>query len=364
MKRRVPVRLLDKGLLIAPIAIFAIGIAGVVSASVKTPDVPLSALAVKQMLWMGIGVLTALFFARTDYYRWIDWVWPFYTFALILLVAVFVMPARMGAHRWIGIGPVNIQPSEVAKFGVILALARYMASRRIESLPASGRLVPFWIVAVPFALILKQPDLGSGLLLIPVLFSMLYVWGFPGRILVLMLVAGLLVSPALVFLLKEYQRARLLVFLDPNLDPLGAGYTIIQSKIAIGSGGLAGKGFMAGTQNTLKFLPESHTDFVFGVLAEEGGFVGSALLVGLFGYVVWKGYTIAAQTPDRFGSLLACGVTTLFGCQAVINLGMTMGLFPVVGIPLPLASYGGTSVLVTMLSIGILLNIKAHRSFF
>lgn len=364
MRRRVPFRLLDKGLLAAPLCIFLIGIAGVCSASAKDPEVLLSAYAIKQLLWMGIGVLAALFFARSDYYKWIDWVWPLYGVTLVLLVTVFLMPARMGAHRWIGLGAFNLQPSELAKIAVIAALARYMASRRVDTLHGFQKWTPFAIVGVPFMLILRQPDLGTGLLLVPPLLCMLYLWGFGGRKIVGLMTAGMLAAPVLALFLKDYQRSRLLVFLDPNLDPLGAGYTIIQSKIAIGSGGLMGKGFMEGTQNQLKFLPESHTDFVFGVLAEEGGFLGALILVALFGYVVWKGFNLAAQTPDRFGSLMACGLSALFGSQAIINLGMTMGLFPVVGVPLPLASYGGTSAVVTMVSIGILLNIKAHRSFF
>ena len=152
--------------------------------------------------------------------------------------------------------------------------------------------------------------------------------------------------------------------MNPNLDPLGAGYTIIQSKISIGSGGLWGQGFMEGTQNQLKFLPERHTDFIFGVIGEEGGFAASILVIILFWLIVRRGYQICGQTPDRFGSQLACGITTMLGLQAIINLGMTMGLLPVVGVPLPLVSYGGTSVVLTMLAIGLLINIKIHRSLF
>ncbi len=150
--------------------------------------------------------------------------------------------------------------------------------------------------------------------------------------------------------------------MNPNLDPLGSGYTIIQSKIAIGSGGLLGKGFMGGTQNQLKFLPERHTDFIFGVIGEEGGFIAGALIILLFGLIIRRGYQITAQTSDRFGSLMACGITTMLACQVFMNLGMTMGVLPVVGVPLPLVSYGGTSVVMTMLSIGILINIKLYRS--
>jgi rod shape determining protein RodA len=191
---------------------------------------------------------------------------------------------------------------------------------------------------------------------------MLYVWGFPTRMLLALIGTGILLAPVFSLFLKEYQKSRLLVFLNPNLDPLGAGYTIIQSKIAIGSGGLWGKGFLSGTQNVLKFLPERHTDFIFGVIGEEGGFIASVCVVLLFWIMVQRGFLICGQTQDRFGRQLACGISTMLGLQAVINLGMTMGLLPVVGVPLPLVSYGGTSVIVTMFSIGLLLNIKIHRS--
>jgi rod shape determining protein RodA len=193
---------------------------------------------------------------------------------------------------------------------------------------------------------------------------MIYLWGFSPKRIIAILSGGCVVLPFVIGLLKEYQRSRLLVFLNPNLDPLGSGYTITQSKISIGSGGLWGKGFMAGTQNYLKFLPERHTDFIFGVIAEEGGFIICFLLIGLFWLIIARGYRIAGQTSDRFGAQLACGITTMIAVQVFINLGMTMGILPVVGVPLPLVSYGGTSVAITLASIGILLSIKNHRSLF
>ena len=225
-------------------------------------------------------------------------------------------------------------------------------------------LTPFLIVGVPLVLILKEPDLGTGLLLVPILFSMLYLWGVKKRYLFLMVLAAVLASPVLFSCLKEYQKTRLMVFINPNVDPLGAGYTIIQSKIAIGSGGFLGKGFMGGTQNQLNFVPERHTDFIFPVIAEEGGLLASLAVILLFGWIAKKGFEIASQTPDRFGSELACGITVFLACQVIMNLGMTMGLLPVVGVPLPLVSYGGSSVVITMLSIGLLLNIKMHRPLF
>jgi len=364
VRKRFDLRHFDKMLFFAPIAIFLIGILSIYSASFKTNQTFDQTLAMKQVMWMGVGILVAFLALRTDYFKLQDVAWPIYLGSLVLLVAVFFMPARLGARRWIGFGGFNIQPSEIAKIGVILVLARFFAANRPEYLSKRKLFAPFAIVGVPFLLILKQPDLGTGLLLLPALFSMLYLWGFRKKYLAIIIGAGLLMTPILFHTLKDYQKARLMVFVNPNADPLGAGYTINQSKIAIGSGGFFGKGFMGGTQNRLAFLPERHTDFIFGVVGEEGGFIASVALIFLFGLLVKKGYDIAGETPDRFGSQLACGITTLIGSQAVINLGMTMGLLPVVGVPLPLVSYGGTSVLVTMFSVSILLNVKMHRPLF
>lgn len=361
---RINFRRFDKMLFFTPIFIFAIGILSVYSASFKSGQTFDNSLAMRQVLWMGVGVLTVFLIIRYDYFRLLDFAWPLYFATLFLLVVVLFCPSRLGAHRWIGLGMMNIQPSEIAKFSVILVLARYFTNTRYEYLSTAKRLVPFLIVGVPFLLIVKEPDLGTGLLLIPVFFAMLYLWGFKTKHLVIIILVAIVASPVLFFFLKEYQKTRLLVFVKPDLDPLGAGYTIAQSKIAIGSGGLLGKGFMSGTQNYLKFLPERHTDFIFGVIGEEGGFMVSMAMLLLFWLLIEKGYRISAQTPDRFGCQLACGITTLLATQIVVNLGMTMGLLPVVGVPLPLVSYGGTSILVTMAFIAILLNIKMNRSLF
>src|SRR3989338_316369 len=347
-----------------PVLIFLIGIFSIYSASFKSSQSFDETLAVRQILWMGIGVLLVFLIVRVDYFRLEDLAWPVYIVTVIMLVAVLFMPTRLGAHRWILVGGFNIQPSELAKLAVILVLSRFFMNYRPEAVSGAKRCVPFVVVAVPFFLILKEPDLGTGLTLIPILFAMLYLWGFRTKHLIMLLVLGAAAAPFLFSFLKEYQKARLLVFLNPNMDPLGAGYTIIQSKIAIGSGGLLGKGFMEGTQNQLNFLPERHTDFIFAVIGEEGGFVVSILLFALFWVIIKKGYVISGQTPDKFGSQLACGISTMLAVQSLVNLGMTMGFLPVVGMPLPLVSYGGSSVIITMLAIGILLNIKMRRPLF
>ncbi len=354
----------DKMLFLAPILIFGIGLLSIYSASFKGDVAFHETLAMKQVLWMGVGILIVILMARTDYFKLQDLAWPLYVFSLLLLVLVLFTPARLGAHRWIRVFGFNFQPSELAKLSTFLVLSRYFMTHRIEYATRFEVAAPFLIVGVPFLLILKEPDLGTSLLFLPAFLAMLYLWGARLKYLGILMAAGLTVSPFLFHLLKDYQKTRLLVFMNPNLDPLGSGYTIIQSKIAIGSGGLIGKGFMGGTQNYLQFLPERHTDFIFGVIAEEGGFAASVAILTLFWIIARKGFSISSTTPDRFGSQLACGITTLIASQAVINLGMTMGLLPVVGVPLPLVSYGGTSVVITMIFIGILLNIKIHRPTF
>ena len=364
MRRKIRFSRFDKLLFFTPIVIFLIGILSIYSASFKAQQPLDDTLAARQFLWMGIGVLTIFLVVRWDYFKWVDFAWPLYFLSLLFLVAALFMPARFGARRWIDLGGFNFQPSELTKLAVILVLSRFFSTHRPEFISKSLLMVPFGVVALPFLLILKEPDLGTGLILIPVFLAMLYLWGFSPRKLLLLMAAAALLSPIFFMFLKEYQRSRLLVFINPNLDPLGAGYTIIQSKIAIGSGGLFGKGFMGGTQNQLKFLPERHTDFIFGVIGEEGGFIASILVVILFWLMVRRGYQICGQTTDRFGNQLACGITTMLGVQTIVNLGMTMGLLPVVGVPLPLISYGGTSVVMTMFTIGLLINIKLHRSLF
>ena len=364
MKRKINLFRIDKALLFAPLLIFGIGLLSILSTSMRSDQSFDEKFVLRQVLWMTIGILFLLLVIRIPYFRLADLAWPFYFVSVFLLVLVLFMPARLGAHRWIGLSQLNLQPSELAKLSVIFVLARFFDNNRIEYLSKDQRLMPFLIVAFPFVLILKEPDLGTALTLLPVLFAMLYLWGFRPKSLAALVLAGAVLSPFLFHFLKDYQKARLLVFVNPNADPLGAGYTIIQSKIAIGSGGLFGKGLFGGTQNQLNFVPENHTDFIFAVIAEEGGFIASAAVLALLFWIVRRGFAICQGTPDRFGSQLACGLTTLFAAQSIVNLGMTMGLLPVVGVPLPLVSYGGSQIVVTMLILGLLINIKIHKPLF
>ena len=364
MRKKISFRQFDFFLFATPVLIFMVGLLSIYSASHQSGQTLDESLAVRQILWMAVGIAFVFLMVRIDYFKFQDIAWPSYIVSVFFLLAVLFTPARLGAHRWISLGGFNFQPSEFAKLAVILVLSQFFSENRLEYISWEKKSFIFLIVALPFLLILKEPDLGTALTLIPILIAMLYLWGIKLKEVFILIGLGLLAVPLCFGILKDYQKARLLVFMNPSLDPLGAGYTIIQSKIAIGSGGFFGKGFMAGTQNQLQFIPEKHTDFIFPVIAEEGGFVAATVVLGLFFLIIKKGFQICAVTPDRFGSQLACGISMMLAMQVLINIGMTMGVLPVVGMPLPLVSYGGSSVVMTMISIGFLLNIKMHRPLF
>jgi len=267
-----------------------------------------------------------------------------------------------GSQRWLQLGFFSFQPSELAKIAIILALTRYFTENE-NTLGYGFRdlIVPFLILAIPLALIFKQPDLGTTGLLVLISFSMLAFMGF--RLQTWLALGGACVAAAPIFwhFLKDYQKTRLLTFINPDLDPLKTGYHITQSKIAVGSGTIWGKGWLKGTQSQLHFLPEQHTDFVFSVWAEEWGFVGAFLLLFLFLLLISRGLKIANTSKDRAGAVLAIGISAMLFWQIFINVGMVVGIVPVVGVPLPLFSYGGTSVISTLMGIGILMNISMRR---
>ncbi|MCK9374886.1 MAG: rod shape-determining protein RodA [Syntrophobacterales bacterium] len=323
-------------------------------------------LYVKQLYWLAVG-LGMLFVTLIYDYRHLEKLaYPIYILSILMLLAVmFGGKVVYGSRRWLALGPVSFQPSELAKIGIILALATYFSRRpRTESMRLKDLLVPGLLVMIPVALIIKQPDLGSGILVVLVAASIILFVGVNWRTLAGCGLTLVLLSPLLWHFLKDYQRQRVLTFLNPEKDPLGAGYHILQSMIAVGSGQFWGKGFLQGTQSQLYFLPEQHTDFVFSVFAEEWGFVGSAVLLLLFTALAIWGLTVARDCKDRFGYLLAVGVTALIFWQIFINLCMVTGFLPVVGIPLPLFSYGGSSLITTLLGVGFLLNIRMRRYLF
>jgi len=280
---------------------------------------------------------------------------------VMLLAVMFIGQSALGAQRWIQIGPFTIQPSEFSKLIMIIALANLL-DKKSGHLNSFKDIIPIFIfIGVPFLLVLKQPDLGTSLVFLAILFGMIYVAGIRTKHLMIIFGAGLAVMPIFWHFLKDYQKQRLTVFIDPNVDPLGSGYHIIQSKIAIGSGMLFGKGLFEGTQSQLNFLPENHTDFIFAVIGEELGFVGSFFVLLLYFILLYRGVKIAAAAKDNFGTLLATGITSMLTFHVLINVGMTTGIMPVTGIPLPLMSYGVSALTTNMLSIGILLNIYMRR---
>jgi rod shape determining protein RodA len=316
---------------------------------------------IRQIVWFLIGGLFFIGIININYRKIISLGYVFYFLALILLLVVFFFGSKkMGAQRWLELGYFNIQPSEFAKLFITLALIQYLTEHKVEK-GAITIVTAFLIVIVPFALILCQPDLGTALMLLPVFFTLLYIWGAKLKHLFFIIGSALVISPLSWFFLKDYQKERLMVFMNPNIDPLGAGYTVIQSRIAIGSGGIFGKGWISGTQNQLNFLTERHTDFIFSVAGEEWGFVGGIVLLTLYYILVRRAFEIARKTDDPCGILVACGMATIIGIQVIVNISMTMGFMPVVGLPLPLVSYGGSSLLITMIALGILESIAIHR---
>jgi rod shape determining protein RodA len=365
MSRRTLFKDLDKALMLIVLLVFIVGLAAVYSAT-QARSLPFEeSFFVKQATWMGVALLFMLAALVISYQRFIDVSYIIYALNIFLLAAVLILgKARLGAQRWFSIGSFAFQPSEFIKLSLILVLAGYIGSHKDSMHKPSRMIVPCILIGIPFTLVLLQPDLGTALLLVPIFLTILTVGGVDARYLISMIVSGFAAAPVFWHFLRDYQKKRLLVFIDPNIDPLGSGYTIIQSKIAVGSGGLIGKGWLNGTQNQLNFLPERHTDFIFSVVGEEFGFIGASALILLYLVLVKKALTISNTTSDIYGKCIATGAGMLLAMQVIINIGMTIGLMPVVGIPLPLVSYGGSSLLSTMVAIGLLLNVGMRRSTF
>jgi rod shape determining protein RodA len=317
----------------------------------------------KQIQWVIVGLIFMMFIFFMDYRMIIQYAYIIYGFVIFLLVLVFfVGSSSHGAQRWIGGGFFAIQPSELMKVVIIIALARYFDNHKSnEPYKLRELFIPLLIVGMPFVLILKQPDLGTALILIVVFISIVLFMGVDRRSIIFTIVSGFILTPLGWLFLKDYQRERLITFLNPEGDPLGSGYHIIQSKIAIGSGEIFGKGFLSGSQTQLKFLPEQQTDFVFSVFAEEWGFVGSMILIIMFVVIIFWGLKIALQARDLLGTIIAFGVTVLISWEVFINIGMVLGILPVVGIPLPFFSYGGSAMLSLMAAMGLLINVSARR---
>lgn len=426
----------DWTLLLLTLTISLVGVASIYSASKGYPGT--QQFWLKQLYWLGLGLGAGFVVLLMDFRSIGQWSYLFHIAVVISLVVLIYMGSRYSSvERWFLVGPVAVQPSEFAKISTIMALAYYLRdSRRVGDLGLRGIVLPGLIMAVPFFLIVNQPDLGTALLL-PALFVLIILmaglrtrlWFYMGLLFVLSI--GLLVAsfslgyyqvepsqikklqgqgyarqivsrleelkdqryylqgnfrealaaepllfenqplmerveeasfnPLISFLLRPYQRRRLITFINPERDPLGSGYHVIQSRVAIGSGGLTGKGYGKSTQGSLNFLPARHTDFIFAIFAEEWGFLGAMGLMSLYGLLIVRGYSIIFQTHDRFSAFVALGITSIFTLQGLINVGMAVGLLPVVGVPLPLFSYGGSSMITTLVGIAILLNIRMRR---
>jgi rod shape determining protein RodA len=354
---------IDWLLILLVFGISAWGLVTVYSATHGRLETHLDDLYLKQIYWFSAGLVLMVVVTLVDYQRLSRGAYLLLVLGILLLIAVFLVGrVASGARRWLMLGPLSIQPSEAVKVFLVLSFARYFTETHREGgLRFRDLLIPMVMVMVPFALIAKQPDLGTALVLFFVACTLIFASGFPLKSLLSMMGGGLIAMPIGWTFLKDYQKVRVITLLNPDFDPLGAGYHSWQSKIAIGSGGFWGKGLLAGTQSGLNFLPEKHTDFIFAVFAEEWGFVGTAALIVLYLILVLRGISIAYTSKDRLGSLIATGLVAMLSVYILFNVGMTVGLTPVVGLPLPLFSYGGSSMLATMVAVGLLLNIRMRR---
>ena len=401
MRLRLPP--LDWPLAFATLGLIAIGLMTVYSAT-SIPGAH-QGLWMKQLMWFGVAAGFAWIVAALHYRLYDSISWPLYAISLMLLVAVFVIGVeRMGAKRWIELGPLQFQPSEIAKLATTFVLARYFDHSRLDLKKIRWWLPPLAIALVPFALVAKEPDLGTASAFPAMLVAMYFwagmplgqlllglspifnvalffltgsVWWFVGlfagllafaRPRIVVLVAMLALNGAVAVTLPkmwnhlhDYQRRRIETFMNPEQDPSGSGYQVIQSKIAIGSGGLVGKGYLKGSQKALAFLPMRHTDFIYSVVGEEWGLLGSLTVVLLYGIVVFRGYRLASIARDGFAGLMAVGITTALFFHIMVNMLMTIGWAPVTGVPLPFLSYGGTALIVNCIQIGLLQNVALRR---
>ncbi len=401
MRLRLPP--LDWPLAFATLGLIAIGLMTVYSAT-SIPGAH-QGLWMKQLMWFGVAAGFAWIVAALHYRLYDSISWPLYAISLMLLVAVFVIGVeRMGAKRWIELGPLQFQPSEIAKLATTFVLARYFDHSRLDLKKIRWWLPPLAIALVPFALVAKEPDLGTASAFPAMLVAMYFwagmplgqlllglspifnvalffltgsVWWFVGlfagllafaRPRIIVLVAMLALNGAVAVTLPkmwnhlhDYQRRRIETFMNPEQDPSGSGYQVIQSKIAIGSGGLVGKGYLKGSQKALAFLPMRHTDFIYSVVGEEWGLLGSLTVVLLYGIVVFRGYRLASIARDGFAGLMAVGITTALFFHIMVNMLMTIGWAPVTGVPLPFLSYGGTALIVNCIQIGLLQNVALRR---
>lgn len=368
MARKAPIRHLDPTLLLVTMLLTAFGavmIFSVTSGTLRTEDLDVALFLKRQVMFAIAGTIVLLVVSFFDY-RILRGLAPFLYGATILALLLVLSPLgdeNLGARRWISFGAFQAQPSELTKIVLIVVIAAYLAERRAE-VTARDVLIVIGLMVVPSALIYLEPDLGTMMVVVALTGALLLVGGARLRhFVVLGAIGAVMVAAFLQFgLLRQYQLDRLTAFLDPNPDVQSIGYNLLQSKIAIGSGGIEGQGLEQKlTQTSLDFVPEQHTDFIFTAVGEQLGFIGSASLLALFAFLIWRALRIAAMSRDMFGTLLATGIAALWAFQIFVNVGMTMGIMPITGIPLPFMSYGGSSLVTNYVAVGLLLNVHMRR---
>jgi len=357
------IKVFDFPLLAITLVLCAVGVAAIYSANLQSDSAFLKGLYIRQSYYIAMSLVIMTAVLMVDYRTLERFAYPLYFIGLASLAATLVI-GRIGggSRRWIEVGGYNIQPSEIMKIILIIILARVFGDiLKKDDLGARDLILPAVVTLVPFIMVASQPDLGTGMILVFIFVCMAFFNGIKAGFLIRTAGALTLAAPSFWFLLKPYQQKRIITLLNPEADPMGGGYHIIQSKIAIGSGGLWGKGVFMGTQSKLNFLPAKHTDFIFSVFAEEIGFFGAALLIALFFILILRMMEVMGLAKDKFGSLLVMGVASMISFNFLFNIGMTMGLFPVVGIPLPFISYGGSALITNFIGIGLILNVSMGR---
>jgi rod shape determining protein RodA len=368
LSAKAPIRHIDVSLIVSIVALSVIGAVAVYSSTqgqLTVRGIDETFFVKRHLIYLAAAFLVFVAMLFFDY-RHLRGISPvIYGAAVLLLVLVLTPLGRTvsGAQRWISLPFFQVQPSELAKIAVLLTVAALLSDERPEASVDSRIPIALGLVGLPAALIFVQPDLGTLLVMPAILFAILLVAGVKVRWLLMIMLSGLVAFVLILNLglIRDYQLARLTAFMDPKSDPKRAGYNLEQSKIAIGSGGVTGKGLLRGSQTNLDYVPEQHTDFIFTVIAEEKGFVGGIVVVGLFTFVLWRVLRIGMMAKDQFGTLIASGVAGMLSFQVFVNIGMTLGIMPITGIPLPFVSYGGTSLIASYAALGLVMNVHMRR---
>jgi rod shape determining protein RodA len=359
LRRRLLDRL-DVPTLAAALALASVGMMAIASATAEQPG--RSGLWKTQLVWLAIASVCAIVVMAIDYHIWAEFALGLHALAVLMLVAVLLFGKSVGGNKsWLDLGPVSFQPSEFVKWTTCLATAAFLAKRVQNRVRIVQGLQLTAIIGLPMALIAKQPDMGTALTFVPIFAGAMLLGGLQWRWVIGAAIVVALLTPVGWGHLKPYQRERILLVVHPDLDPSGVGYQVRQSKIAVGSGRVTGKGLFKGTQNRLNFLPAQHTDFVLAVISEELGFIGAAGVLALLYYILYRGLVAARSSQDRLGTYLSLLVVCWFTGQAAINIGMVVGLMPTIGVPLPFVSYGGTALIAVMCGVALIANVRGHR---